>query len=84
MTKHATPTMMARISNAERKLIGTEEYHGLYSYFHAWEYRHYLRHVPKAVYRRVYMALLKAGLDPSGESELHLKIISKLTKRYPL
>lgn len=78
---YASPTKLRRLVDAEKALIGTLDYQAQYSYFHAYEYRHELRPIAGTKkYLRVYRALLKAGLDPAGESELHRKIIERIVK----
>lgn len=79
--KYATPKQLAKLMSTEQELIGCIEYEARYGYFHNYEYRHYLRYVPHATYLRVYRALLKAKLDPMGESPKHLAIILKVTKQ---
>lgn len=80
MTNRAEMKALVRILKAERALIGSELYMASYGYFHAYEYRHYLRDIPRAKYLRVYRAFLKAKLDPSGESDVHLRIIRRILK----
>lgn len=76
--KRANLGQLSRVMKAEAALIGTIEYQAQYSWFHNYEYRHYLRDISRARYLRVYRALIRAGLDPSGKSPKHLRIIQKI------
>lgn len=66
-----------RLSNLDKTFIGTEHYMGV-AYFWNYEYRHYLRDATIKQRVKVHAAMLKAELDPVGESQEHLKIILKL------
>lgn len=57
----------------DETFIGTEDYMGK-TYFWAYEYRHLLRDYSQ-IWVKVHTALMNAGLDVSGESEQHEKII---------
>ena len=60
-------TAIAGLIELDETLIGTKDYMGV-DYFWAHEYRHLMRPMPYGVRRRVHKALIKAGLDVSGES----------------
>jgi hypothetical protein len=67
-------TAIAGLIELDETLIGTKDYMGV-DYFWAHEYRHLMRPMPYGVRRRVHKALIKAGLDVSGESPEHLEVI---------
>ena len=76
----------------DRKRVGKPSYQGR-AYFHAYEYRHLLRgygdfkewagsrKLPRSwreSYRMIHTRMLRAGLDVSGFSEAHTKIIANV------
>lgn len=65
--------------NNDQKFVGTKNYIGL-AYFWNYEYRHYLRDASIYVKRKVHNVFLEKGLELTGVSEIHYKIIKKYTK----
>jgi hypothetical protein len=62
--------------SVDEACIGTKFYAG-YACFWAYEYRHALRDATRKKRNQVHNAFLKAGLNPSQESEEHAEIIRK-------
>ena len=62
------------ISDIDRGFLGTKDYLGL-AWFHAHEYRHYMRDITLAKRKRIHNALIKAELDLDGISPEHETII---------
>lgn len=76
-----TVTAFLELEKLDRTYRGTLDYMGL-AYFWAHEYKHSLRDASYSKRRRVHHAFLKAGLDPSGVSDEHRKIIRRILGRY--
>lgn len=73
------PNALKALFDLDKTLIGTAGYLG-HAYFWAWEYRHYMR--PQTQYRRrlIHKHLCMNGLELSGVSDLHKKIIMKYAR----
>ena len=67
------------VYNLDLSWVGTDHYMGI-AFFWNWEYRHFLRDTTTPKRRRVHKKLLEAGLDLSGVSDTHLKIIRSVIK----
>jgi hypothetical protein len=70
-----TTTALDLLRKLDSCLVGTPHYMGI-AYFWAYEYRHYLRDKEYETCRICHQELLLAGLDVSGVSDEHEKIIS--------
>jgi len=60
----------------DREMIGTNGYLGL-AYFWNYDYRHALRPASPYLRRKVYTAMIRAGLEPDGNTEKHTAIIKR-------
>ena len=70
--------MFIKLYEWDKTLIGTEEYMGL-AYFWSHEYKHYLRAATCLQRKNAHDRILRAGLELSGESDEHLRIIESAT-----
>ena len=62
--------------------VGIARYDGN-AYFWHYDYRHYLRDIPRAGRKAVHNALLRSGLSLDGSSPEHERVIARVSERYP-
>lgn len=68
------------VNAVDETLLGTIDYMGV-AWFWNYAYRHYLRDASYGTRRKVHHAFVDAGLELSGESDLHLSIVQCLAAR---
>jgi hypothetical protein len=68
--------LFSKLYREDKYSVGTKHYIGL-AYFWSYEYRHALRDCSNKKRKQVHNAFLRAGLNPSGDSEEHTEIIRK-------
>lgn len=69
--------LRTRVRNTLSDPKGHTHYDTGFSHWWNWDYRHYLRDASPDLRVKTYMEFIKAGLCPSGSSEMHFEIVQK-------